>query len=351
MAKRNRGNGLQSFLIFITVFLLVIVLALGGMFFMLKRWLEGDFGGESTAPDPSLLDPIGSDEHTGGSEQTTAAPPETAETPETTAAPVQSTVVYEEKSVTEADVHTGDVILVSRVYEYVFPEKSKVTEVYGKRSVSYQLSSATIKLQKKVITALNEMLDDFVEQGGNDDLIVTGGYRDKTEQQEKYNDYVTKHGEEQNAVSAPGAADRHTGLGVDLKVYNDQGVMFSLDESEVYSWVSENCHKYGFVLRYPKNKTDLTGISYTEAKYFRYVGKPHAEIMTSLGMCLEEYVMHLRSYSYAGEHLLFTSADGTEYELYHIPFDSTSPKIAVPKDREYTLSGDNIDGFFVCFAR
>jgi len=346
MARKSMGPSLQSVLIFIVVFVLIVSLALFGMYRMLTKWLGSENGGEGEIlpPDPSILE-TGADEGEAAPEST-ASPDET-----TTAPPAVNTADYTDKSVTEADIHTGDLILVSRVYEYVFPERSKVTEVYGKRSVSYQLSSAKIKLQKKVITALNDMLDDFVEQGGNDDIIVTGGYRDKEEQREKYDEYVANHGEEQNAVSAPGAADRHTGLGVDLKVYNDQGAMFSLDESEVYNWVGENCHKYGFILRYPKNKTDLTGISYTEAKYFRYVGKPHAEIMASLDQCLEEYIMHLRSYSFHGEHLIFTSADGTSYELYHVPFDGESSKIPVPKDKDYTVSGDNIDGFIVCFAR
>ncbi|MBQ1243239.1 MAG: D-alanyl-D-alanine carboxypeptidase family protein, partial [Clostridia bacterium] len=60
-------------------------------------------------------------------------------------------------------------------------------------------------------------------------------------------------------------------------------------EEMAYKWLSDNAHKYGFILRYPSDKTDITGIAY-EPWHFRYVGKSHAKEIYNQGLCLEEYV-------------------------------------------------------------
>lgn len=337
--SRNSGNGLKSFFLFIGVFLLVILLVVGGGWLALKKWLDG---GNSLPIDPSVF-------HTetaeGNREETLPSPESTATAPEETA-PVQSETAFRDKAVTESDLHTGDLILVSPVYEYVFPEKTGVVSLYGKRSVSYQLSSSNISLAQRVINALNAWMDAFTSQGGPDDVIVTGGYRSYEEQQEKFDAYVEKHGADQNALARPGTSDHHTGLGVDLKVYAD-GIMYSLNEKEEFAWVSENAWRFGFVERYPAGKSDVTGISYTDSKYFRFVGTPHAEIMKKNGYTLEEYVMFLRDYPFDGTHYLFTAEDGSVYEIYHVLYTGTP--IMVPAEKEYSLSGDNIDGFFVTF--
>ena len=67
--------------------------------------------------------------------------------------------------------------------------------------------------------------------------------------------------------------------------------------SEAGKWLQENCYKFGFVLRFPEDKTDITGILY-ESWHFRYVGRYHATRMKELGMCLEEYVEYLMPYGY-----------------------------------------------------
>jgi len=56
-----------------------------------------------------------------------------------------------------------------------------------------------------------------------------------------------------------------------------------------YTWLSQNCAKFGFILRYPKNKTDITKIMF-EPWHYRYVGRYHAQIIMQEGLCLEEYM-------------------------------------------------------------
>ena len=88
--------------------------------------------------------------------------------------------------------------------------------------------------------------------------------------------------------SAPaGASEHQLGLAIDVNVLEEY-----FGNTPEGKWLAENCYKFGFVLRYPENKTDITGYIY-EPWHFRYVGRYHAEQMTELGMVLEEYVEYL----------------------------------------------------------
>jgi len=91
----------------------------------------------------------------------------------------------------------------------------------------------------------------------------------------------------------PGTSEHQTGLCVDLMT----STMSALDESfadyPVYDWLLENAWKFGFVLRFPEDKTDITGYSF-EPWHYRFVGREHAYKMYSDGLCLEEYVKSLK---------------------------------------------------------
>lgn len=86
--------------------------------------------------------------------------------------------------------------------------------------------------------------------------------------------------------AAPGTSDHQTGLGVDMHNLTSGSVEFA--EEDVYLWLIDNAYKFGFVERYPKDKTEITGFSW-EPYHWRFVGQYHAAKMRSLGLCLEEY--------------------------------------------------------------
>lgn len=77
------------------------------------------------------------------------------------------------------------------------------------------------------------------------------------------------------------------GLAVD---FNDAETTF--ESTKAFSWLKQNAEDYGFIMRYPKDKEDITKITY-EPWHWRYVGKDNAKEMNRLGMCLEEYVEYL----------------------------------------------------------
>ena len=85
-------------------------------------------------------------------------------------------------------------------------------------------------------------------------------------------------------VAVPGTSEHQLGIAVDI---NADGINSS--GSEVYTWLAEHAHEYGFIQRYPEDKTEITGINY-EPWHYRYVGEDVAKEMFEEDVCLEEYI-------------------------------------------------------------
>lgn len=142
----------------------------------------------------------------------------------------------------------------------------------------------------RIYAPLMEMFE--AARGVNLDLLpnVESGYRTAEKQRELFEqkkaEYLQQGYSEAGAVAEtekwvtpPGTSEHQTGLAVDIS-----GAVY-----DIYPWLQENSWKYGFILRYPPDKTALTGISHEEWHY-RYVGVEAAAEMHELGLCLEEYV-------------------------------------------------------------
>lgn len=117
-------------------------------------------------------------------------------------------------------------------------------------------------------------------------LWMTSGYRSYYDQEYIYNGYVKRDGQEEaDTYSArPGHSEHQTGLAYDL---NDLSRDFG--ETEEGKWVAENCHNYGFIIRYPKDKEEITGYIY-EPWHVRYLGVEKATEVYESGLCLEEFL-------------------------------------------------------------
>lgn len=148
------------------------------------------------------------------------------------------------------------------------------------------------KVDKRIYPDLQNMFDTALSDGI--DLVVRSGYRSETEQKEiliKKIGSLRKEGYSNNKaaqkaldwVSMPGTSEHQLGIAVDINAENET------KSDEAYKWLSENAHKFGFIVRYPSDKSHITGISY-EPWHFRYVGKGHAQKIYESGLCLEEYL-------------------------------------------------------------
>jgi len=135
---------------------------------------------------------------------------------------------------------------------------------------------------------------------GINDITVTSAFRSYDMQVSLFNAEAAKYPnlskDEANAkaatiVAKPGTSEHQSGLSLDMHNKPSADVSFALTEQA--KWLAANSYKFGFILRYPEDKTSITGISF-EPWHFRYVGRYHATQMFILGMCLEEYMEWLK---------------------------------------------------------
>lgn len=149
------------------------------------------------------------------------------------------------------------------------------------------------KVDSKIYPELQEMFNDARAQGYG--LFVREGYRTQEEQQQLLDENIEAYENEGKSkseakklaeqwVAIPGTSEHQLGIAVDINA--DTTISLSDD---VYSWLAENAHKYGFIKRYPSDKTDITGVI-NEPWHYRYVGKEAALEIYSQGICLEEYI-------------------------------------------------------------
>jgi len=90
-------------------------------------------------------------------------------------------------------------------------------------------------------------------------------------------------------IAQPGESEHHTGLAVDFLTKGISRLDESFTSTKAYTWLTENAHRYGFILRYPEGKEDITHIAF-EPWHYRYVGREHAAAIKNSGLCLEEYL-------------------------------------------------------------
>ena len=241
-------------------------------------------------------------------------------------------------TVTATDTLHGDLVLVNNTHVYTFPQAddhlSEIWGVWNQHSPRiYQQSGLSKYMDTDALNALDKMLTDFHTAAGNTEVQVRYAYRTYDEQK-------------QFSVE-PGYSDHHTGLGVQLKyIRNNTTYAFSTDET--FSWFFENCYKYGYVIRYPADKIDQTGIDDYE-DYFRYVGVAHATYMKEQNLCMEEYVEMLKSYT-DEKPLKINGADGRYYEVWYVAVDG-SATVKHPTNYAYTVSGTNEGGVVVTVDR
>lgn len=262
---------------------------------------------------------------------------------------------YDTVKVKSSDYKSGSLVLINSTYG--FSESHRGTDIKDSPLVqvtryikdkSFKARDNTVQLAEVMMDALNLMFADFVAQGGKKDVMINEAYRTFEMQQSIFDSKVKQYGENQQIAQLPGYSEHHTGLATDFSIYPAGGVKarrFTAEED--YLWIYNNCHRYGLVLRYPEGKTDVTGIS-PESWHFRYVGVPHATYMYERGLTLEEYLSELRIYTESIP--LKVTANGEEYGIYHVEADSREyTEFNVPKNTEYSISGDNMGGFVVWY--
>jgi D-alanyl-D-alanine carboxypeptidase len=276
----------------------------------------------------------------------------TAPKPETTVKPDPGTTTI---TVSNDNMYVGELILVNSQYAYRFPSSQAsllnvYNEYYANDLHCNYFMDSSIQLEAAATIKLLAMANALFTEKGINNLQIGTGYRSYETQQDLANRYPA-------TAALPGYSEHHTGLGVDLQVWDkDKKVIYTFDDTNqictaILAWMNENAYKYGFVRRFAPNKDAITQIT-SDRWHYRYVGVPHAYYMTQNDLCLEEYLAALEKCTYGGNHL-FVDVDGKSYEIYYVPaVNGATTTIPVPGDPSiYTVSGNNYSGFIVTIER
>lgn len=199
----------------------------------------------------------------------------------------------EEESNRHGGSSTDLLILVNKTHEM---PRNRIPELV-------KLRDWDIQAARVLYEDLRMMLRDGRNAGGR--FVISSGYRDR-EYQEKLlledirkdmaggMSYAEAYKKETKETMPPGYSEHETGLALDIVSASYQKLDERQEQTHEAEWLRENSYKYGFILRYPKEKADITGISY-EPWHFRYVGREAARYMYENGLTLEEYHMELDS--------------------------------------------------------
>lgn len=153
-------------------------------------------------------------------------------------------------------------------------------------------------IDKRAYPDLQAMMDDARAAGLTP--YICSSYRTNEKQESLYSNQVNKYMKqgysEEDArsetgkwVAVPGTSEHQIGLAVDIVSQSYQVLDKQQESTAEQQWLMENCYKYGFILRYPSDKSDITGIGY-EPWHYRYVGKEAAREIMNKSICLEEFL-------------------------------------------------------------
>lgn len=276
----------------------------------------------------------------------TTEPVEEEPTEAPTKPPTEKT--YETITVKNANVYKGELMLVNPDHKFEDAKDARIVTLYDVKSDSYSVSGMELGIQEDAAEPLNNMLDDFYEETGHNDIIVVAGFRTLEQQQALYDEDLERTGlDTSTLVAIPGHSEHESGYAVDLSLFFEDGSSGDFDGSGDYAWINENCWNYGYIMRYPEDKNEITTIDF-EPWHYRYVGRPHAYYIMQKGICLEEYIEEVSQHDIE-DPLEIVDGDGKAYAVYYVPANMSKSVTYLPliSDKPYTISGNNFDGFIV----
>ena len=235
-----------------------------------------------------------------------------------------SPALKQEISLTNQSIYTGQLLLINK--------QSKLQQdPTNLAPIPTDLANNVLVDSDYLIDqAVLEPLQQMFKAAESDDIYhfkINSAYRSGKLQQQLYE----KNGAQYALPS--GYSEHQTGLSLDIG--STQGTMDNTIEGE---WLANHAADFGFVLRYPENKADITGIAF-EPWHFRYVGLPHSIVMQQKDLALEEYITFLKQ-----EKQYTKKVDGVTYFVQYV---EKTDVVKIPDTENFKLSGDNENGFII----
>ncbi len=235
------------------------------------------------------------------------------------------------KTIRKEQIYQGNLLLINSKYPVRQASvKSDIVNISKQHELvnGYGLLDTNIYLSKGIAEKFSEMVNDAIKEGVSH-FVINSGYRDFDEQSVLYQEMGADY-----ALPA-GYSEHNSGLSLDVG-----SSVTKMDLAPEGKWLKENAWKYGFILRYPMDKTDITGIQY-EPWHIRYVGFPHSAIMKEKNFALEEYMDFLKE-----QKSITTTIDHQVYKIFYYPI-SQNTTLPMPANGQYEISGNNMDGIIV----
>ncbi|MGM7680694.1 M15 family metallopeptidase [Cytobacillus sp. Hm23] len=228
-------------------------------------------------------------------------------------------------------IYQGDLLLINS--QYPVREESVRSDIvklfkYKELKQGYRLRNTKIQLSRDVAQRFSQMVYS-AKRDGVRNFTINSGFRGFDEQNKLYKAMGP------TIAMPPGYSEHNVGLSLD--VGSTKSKMIHAAEGK---WVEKNAWRFGFILRYPKDKTEITGIQY-EPWHIRYVGLPHSAIMYDNNLVLEEYLDYLKE-----EKIVSVIVNGHSYTVYYYHITQIS-SVKLPLNKRYELSGNNVDGIIV----
>ncbi|MER2036535.1 MAG: M15 family metallopeptidase [Solibacillus sp.] len=235
----------------------------------------------------------------------------------------QSEINFPPSTNSSTSINEGDLILINS--SYAMHENAIPTDIIqAEQHINYaSIDDSSIELSKRLVQPLNAMLKEAREQGITN-FAINSGYRTFETQQSLYDELGA------NIALPAGHSEHQLGLAIDIGSTNGP-----MGLSEEGMWLAQNSWRYGFILRYPEGKTDITGISF-EPWHFRYVGIPHSQILFDEQWVLEEYLAYLKENG---------SYETKSHKIIYVSSIDQAKQVA--NNSPYTISGDNLAGYIV----
>lgn len=235
----------------------------------------------------------------------------------------------------EEDIYKGPLILVNRQHKTRYETPGELVSL-----------GENILLERQAATLLNQLMEEI---GGWASIVPVSGWRSQAEQQQIWDDTLQESGLEftRTYVAVPGCSEHQTGLAIDLGLRQEHidFIRPEFPDTGICGEFRRLAADYGFILRYPAGKEQVTGIGH-EPWHFRYVGIPHARIMTENGLTLEEYITWLKQFD-SPLHPYCIRLSGRAVYVSYLPADRPLTRIEINDAAPYMISGNNADGFIL----
>lgn len=157
-------------------------------------------------------------------------------------------------------------------------QPENLVNLYEQKNKHFQLAKVDIEVCESVYQAMDAMFA-AAQKDGVEGFIITSGYRSHEKQKEVFSTSAD------GIAAKPGESEHETGLAFDVTAYGNE----NFELTPQFEWISKHCAEYGFIIRYPKDMEDVTGVPF-EPWHYRYVGTSHAKEIMDKGITLEQYL-------------------------------------------------------------